>query len=100
MDREVFITLAYAGLLTAIAWGLTAWAGRIDARARESPHTWVQSEEAQLRRGVALVAVFLAALLLTLQMVRHPRATEVRGLVIALIVDLICGWRVLKRCWQ
>ena len=96
MDREVILTLAYATLLMAIACGLTAWAGRIDTTSTKLSHTWPQSEDAQLRRGLALAILVLASVLLTAQMVRHQQASEAGALVGGLLVDAICGWRILK----
>ena len=96
VDREVILTLAYATLLMAIACGLTAWAGRIDTTSTKSSHTWPQSEDAQLRRGLALAILVLASVLLTAQMVRHRQASEAGSLAGALLMDSICGGRILK----
>jgi len=96
LDREVILTLGYAALLTALAGGLAAWARRIDTRSAKSSHTWPQSEEAQLRRGLALAIMFLASVLLMAQMVRHRQASEAGALVGGLLVEAICGWRILK----
>jgi hypothetical protein len=96
LRRQVILTLGYVALLTAIACGLAIWARRIDLASAKTRQSWPRSDDAQLRRGLALLLFGLASVLLSAQMVRYGSATEAASLGSALLIEGVCGWRVVK----
>lgn len=93
MDREVLLTVGYSVFLTACAGLLGATARRID---ETSAGVWARSEDARLRRGIALAVSLLNAVLLCIQMVRYRHVKESSVLVVALLLDTATAWRSVK----
>lgn len=93
MDREVVLALGYATFLVGVACALTGWARHIDKWTAGGAPAWHKSEEARLRRALALALLFLSAVLLLAEMVRHPHMTCFGALSAGLLISGCLGWR-------